>query len=416
MMALYKYFKRNDKLPDVDGPLKQHIPSQVISVVNKEVEAVIYREGGSCKTRGPYMKVTDAQKAVIGKRAAEHSVTASIRYFSKMYPDIELKETSVRRFKNAYIDEAGKRRHDEDSEVRELLSKKRRRPLLLGEELEKQVKTYLIALCTNGAVVNTAITIACAHGIVISKDANLLSTNGGHINLSKHWAKSFLQRMGFVKRKGTTKAKITVENFDSIKQQFLLDIKNVVQMDEIPFQLVINWDHTGIHYVPVSDWTMEKEGSKRIPIVGIDDKRQLTAVFTGSLAGDFLVPQLIYQGKSPRSLPLIHFPNDWHVTFSPNHWSNEETMKCYIQKIIIPYIVKKREELKLAAIHPALVVFDNFNGQCTEDLFQILDDNVINFVIVPANCTDRLQPLDLSVNKAAKISCEINFRIGMLIK
>ena len=166
--------------------------------------------------------------------------------------------------------------------------------------------------------------------------------------------------------------------------------------------LVINWDQTGIHYVPVSDWTMKKEGSKRIPIVGIDDKRQLTAVFAGSLAGDFLVPQLIYQGKSPRSLPLIHFPNDWHVTFSPNHWSNEETMKCYIQKIIIPYIVKKREELKLAAIHPALVVFDNFNGQCTEDLFQILDDNVINFVIVPANCTDRLQPLDLSVNKAAK--------------
>ena len=158
--------------------------------------------------------------------------------------------------------------------------------------------------------------------------------------------------MGFVKRNDTTKAKITVENFDSIKQQFLLDIKNVVQMDEITFQLVINWDQTGIHYVPVSEWMMEKEGSKRIEIVGIDDK---------SLAGDYL-------GKSPRSLPLIHFPNNWHVTFSPNHWSNEETMRCYIQKIIIPYIVKKREVLKLAATHPALVVFDNLSGQCTEDL------------------------------------------------
>ena len=146
---------------------------------------------------------------------------------------------------------------------------------------------------------------------------------------------------------------------------------------------------------------MEKEGSKRIQIVGIDDKRQLTAVFTGSLAGDFLAPQLIYQGKSPRSLPLIRFPNDWHVTFSPNHGSNEETMRCYIQKIIIPYIVKKREELKLATTHPVLVVFDNISGQCTGDLFQILDDNVINFLIVPANCTDRLQPLDLSVKKAA---------------
>ena len=92
---------------------------------------------------------------------------------------------------------------------------------------------------------------------------------------------------------------------------------------------------------PVSEWMMEKKGSKRIEIVGIDDKRQLAAVFVGSLAGDYLAPQLIYQGKSPRSLPLIHFPNNWHVTFSPNHWSNEETMRCYIQKNIIPYWARR---------------------------------------------------------------------------
>ena len=62
-------------------------------------------------------------------------------------------------------------------------------------------------------------------------------------------------------------------------------------MDEVPPELVINWDQTGIHYVPVSSWTMEKEGSKRIEIVVIDDKSQLTAVFAGSL---FLPPQLVY--------------------------------------------------------------------------------------------------------------------------
>ncbi len=44
-------------------------------------------------------------------------------------------------------------------------------------------------------------------------------------------------------------------------------------MEEIPSELVINWDHTGIHYVPVSNWTMAKEGSKRIEIFGADDKR-----------------------------------------------------------------------------------------------------------------------------------------------
>ena len=47
-----------------------------------------------------------------------------------------------------------------------------------------------------------------------------------------------------------------------------------------------------------------------------------------------------------------------------------------------------------------LVLFDNFNGQCTEKVFQLLEDS---FVLIPANCTDRLQPLDLSLNKPAKM-------------
>ena len=47
----------------------------------------------------------------------------------------------------------------------------------------------------NGAVVNTAITIACAEGIVRSKDSSLLASNGGHFTLSQHWEKHLLSRI-----------------------------------------------------------------------------------------------------------------------------------------------------------------------------------------------------------------------------
>ena len=57
------------------------------------------------------------------------------------------------------------------------------------------------------------------------------------------------------------------------------DVKVIVEMDEIPPNLNINWDQTGIHYVPVGSWTMVKEWSKRVEIVAIDDKWQSTAVF-----------------------------------------------------------------------------------------------------------------------------------------
>ena len=101
-------------------------------------------------------------------------------------------------------------------------------------------------------------------------------------------------------------------------------------MDEIPAELIINLDQTDLSVVPASDWTMTVKGAKRVEAVGINGKRQLTAVLAGSLAGDFLPPQIIYQGKAPRCLPMYNFPEKWHVIYSINHWSNVDTMKeCF---------------------------------------------------------------------------------------
>ena len=77
-------------------------------------------------------------------------------------------------------------------------------------------------------------------------------------------------------------------------------------------------------------------------------------------------------------------------------------MELYITKIILPYLADTKRKLKLPPSHPALLLFDNFKGQCTERLLKLLDTNIINVVLIPPNCTDRLQPLDLSVNKTVK--------------
>ena len=146
------------------------------------------------------------------------------------------------------------------------------------------------------AVVNTVIALSCAEGLIKNKDSDLLTSNCGHIMLTKYWGENLLSHMGFDKRRASTKAKVTIENLESVSAQFLLDIKAVVKFEEIPFDLIINWDQTGIHYVPVGPWTMGEEGSKRMEIAGVDDKRQITVVFAGSFTGDFLPPQLIYRG------------------------------------------------------------------------------------------------------------------------
>ena len=112
-------------------------------------------------------------------------------------------------------------------------------------------------------VANTSIAIGCTEGIVRNENSNLLACNGGHIVLTKHWGKHLLARMGFIKRRASTKSKVTVEDFEAIKAQFLTDVKVIAEMNEIPHELIINWDQTGIHYVPVGSWTMEKQGRNR---------------------------------------------------------------------------------------------------------------------------------------------------------
>ena len=83
---------------------------------------------------------------------------------------------------------------------------------MLGEEFDKQVQAYLTELRSSGCLINTAIIIATGRGIIKDADSNLLSENGGHINLTKDWEKYLLQRMNYVKRRGSSTAKVAVEN------------------------------------------------------------------------------------------------------------------------------------------------------------------------------------------------------------
>ena len=148
---------------------------------------------------------------------------------------------------------------------------------------------------------------------------------------------------------------------------------------------------------------------KRIEIAGIEDKRQITATLTVTASRRLLPAQVIYKGKTPACIPKVTFPSDWHVTYTANHWANEHTVLGYIYNILLPYIVDTREELKLPQSFPALTIFDHFKGHLTERVQNVLESSNIFVVDVPPNCTDRLQPLDVSVNKSIKATMKSLF-------
>ena len=310
--GLLRYFKpcRKDfcqiSLPNPTGPLSEKVDSAAIEEANKEVTAVIASTGGK---RKPYLKLTDKQRATIGRYAVEHGTVNAIRRFKGDFPQDSLKENTIHGWKNAYLQELqSRRREGKDRVVRELPKRKTGRPLMMGEDLDRQVQAYLRDLGKAGGGVNKELAIASARGIIRKKDSRLLAENGGPVALTKDWAHYLLVRMGYVKRKANSKVKVVAENFDEHKVNFLCEIKGIVTMEEVPSSLILNWDHTGLKYVPVSSWTMAPHGSKKVSLAGIDDKRQITGVFAVTLDGNFLPPQLIYQGTTSACLPRVKCP------------------------------------------------------------------------------------------------------------
>ena len=130
--------------------------------------------------------------------------------------------------------------------------------------------------------------------------------------------------------------------------------------------------------------------------------RQITVVLSVMKTGHYLPPQLIFAGKISRCLPKVVFPSGWCITCTENHWANEVTTLKYIDEILFPYVRQKRKELGLPGEQTCLVIFDRFKAQCTTTVLEALEENHILVALVPANCTDRLQPLDVSVNKSVE--------------
>lgn len=80
--------------------------------------------------------------------------------------------------------------------------------------------------------------------------------------------------------------------------------------------------------------TRHEKGAKSVPLVGKGKKKQITGMFTVTMSGLFFAMQLIHEGKTPQCLPQgISFPDNFNLTFTPNHWSIEDKVIEHLEKV-----------------------------------------------------------------------------------
>ena len=150
---------------------------------------------------------------------------------------------------------------------------KRGRPLALGEELDLEVRDNIEKQQRKGAVITRLTVTAIGKAVLMKRGKrHLLYENGGHVTLSKERSRLILHRINFVKHRGSTKVHVPYNLFVELKKEFLDNTKTTVVMENIPKSLIINWDQTGISFVPGPAWTMARQGSRRVEIAGLGDK------------------------------------------------------------------------------------------------------------------------------------------------
>ena len=210
-------------------------------------------------THGPRKYTTNftaEDRAKVGKYAAENGIAKAQRPFK----ELKLSESTIRYFRKRYLNKLAQRVKAGDlTEVTQLGVVKRGRKLALGETLDAEVKHYIKRLQENGTAVSIALVQAAAQGYLLGRDRTVLAEYGGHVRITWDWARFLLRRMGYVRRKATTKANLQLpeDKFQHIKASFLQQIVALVKAHSIPPELFINLDETDIKLVPVGNWSLK---------------------------------------------------------------------------------------------------------------------------------------------------------------
>ena len=179
-------------------------------------------------------------------------------------------------------------------------------------------------------------------------------------------SKNLFKRMGYVHRLATTgKVKISEKLKAEIETAYLYGIVQKINEHKIPSSMVINLDKTPSKFVPGCNKILAKKGCKSVPITGSTDKRIITAIFSITLTGEFPPVQLIYGGKTTKSISAVPFAADFVISVNKKHYINEKEALNMLESIVIPYVEQQHVSLNLAFDHPALIIMNVFTGQMT---------------------------------------------------
>ncbi|KAJ7819860.1 hypothetical protein B0H14DRAFT_3736749 [Mycena olivaceomarginata] len=200
--------------------------------------------------------------------------------------------------------------------------------------------------------------------------------------------------MEWSERKSTKAAQHTPKNWEDVCERAALRRAYVIKREDIPAELIVNSDQTGVVYNPSAKLTWAPRGSPQVAVIGADEKRAFTTLLAISLSGKLLPGQ----GVSAAAAGFRHLPSK-----TGNHWANLGTMQDFVIHILDPYFQEEKKRLGLPPDQKSLWILDVWSVQVPKrarlDAHQLPQYHAR---LHPRGCTGVSQPLDVGINRPFK--------------
>jgi hypothetical protein len=217
------------------------------------------------------------------------------------------------------------------------------RPYLLDTvpEADAFIISTLRALRQGGSTVNSIVVASVMRSVLSVRAPELLQ----QLSISRRWCRSWLKRrLGWSYKKATTSGQKLPAQWQERVREMKLRVAATVDSHHITHPcFIINWDQTAVLLVQSQKYTYHHTKEKQVPVAGLEEKRQITAVVAGALSGELLPLQLIFAGqdrnpKQQKAVPTLDAVThsavqheEWHLTQTHNHWSTLVSMQDYVR-------------------------------------------------------------------------------------
>lgn len=221
-------------------------------------------------------------------------------------------------------------------------------------------------------------------------------------------------------RKATRAAQKLPDNWEDLCEQSFFRIAYGIKEEDIPPELFVNSDQTQVVYAQGSQLTWAKTGSRQVTVIGEDEKRAFTVLVSVSNSGELLPFQAIYQGYSAKTCPTASAKDydaakaagfRFEFSKSKTYWSTQETMRTFVDHILVPYFSKQKVTLGLPESQKSMWQIDVWSVHRSLEFRTWMKTKHQNIILdfVPGGCTGLWQACDVGIQRIFKHSLKRSY-------